>query len=266
MVHTAEGTLQAYLDGEIADAAARALSDHVAGCAACAAELDALRRMNSRVGEALALLDGPSAARVVRARAAIAGEGRYGTRRIARLGAWGLAKAAMLTLVLAAAGVAAIPDVRRALETTFSRVVALFSSEQERTAVPAEPAPADPPAVTPGAVPGASYVTPASGRVEIALEAPTGRVEVVVELVAAAQAEVRTATDDPVRRRVGVNGRLELIGLGPGVVTIAIPRDVRTATVEVDGVVRVYKEGDLLRVAGSEADARGSEVRFIVGS
>jgi hypothetical protein len=265
MVHTAEGTLQAYLDGEIADAAARALSDHVAGCASCAAELEALRRMNSRVGEALALLDSPSAARVVRARSAIAREGRYGTRRLARIGAWGLAKAAMLTLVLAAAGAAAIPDVRRALETTFSRVVAMFSSEQERTAVPAEPAPADPPAVTPGAVPGASFVTPASGRVEIVLEAPTGTVEVVVELVAGAQAEVRTATDDPVRRRVG-NGRLELIGLGPGVVTIGIPRDVRTATVEVDGVVRVYKEGDLLRVAGSEAVARGSEVRFIVGS
>jgi hypothetical protein len=62
------------------------------------------------------------------------------------------------------------------------------------------------------------------------------------------------------------NGRLELIGLGTGVVTIGIPRDVRTATVEVDGVVRVYKEGDLLRAAGSEAAARGSEVRFIVGS
>lgn len=265
MVHTAEGTLQAYLDGEIADAAARALSDHVAGCAACAAELEALRSTNSRVGEALALLDGPLPAPMMRARAAIAREGRYGTRRMARIGAWGLAKAAMLTLVLAAAGVAAIPDVRRALETTFSRVVALFSSEQERTAVPAEPAPIDAPAVTPGDVPGASFVTPASGRVEIVLEAPTGVVEVVVELVAGEQAQVRTATDDPVRRRVG-NGRLELIGLGTGVVTIGIPRDVRTATVEVDGVVRVYKEGDLLRAVGSEAVARGSEVRFIVGS
>ena len=265
MVHTAEGTLQAYLDGEIADAAARALSDHVAGCAACAAELEALRRMNSRVGEALALLDTSSAAHVARARSAIARESRYGTRRIARIGAWGLAKAAMLTLVLAAAGAAAIPDVRRALETTFSRVVAMFSSEQERTAVPAEPTPADPPAVTPGAVPGATFVSPASGRLEFVMEAPSGAVEVVVELVAAAQAEVRTATDDPVRIRWG-NGRLELIGLGRGVVTIAIPRDVRTATVEVDGVVRVYKEGDLLRAAGSEAVARGSEVRFIVGS
>jgi hypothetical protein len=264
MVHTAEGTLQAYLDGEIADAAARALSDHVGACAECAAELDALRRTNSRVGEALAVLDSPSSAPMVRARAALAREGRYGTRRIARIGAWGLAKAAMLTLVLAAAGGAAIPDVRRALETTFLRVVALFSSEQERTAVPAEPAPADPP-VTPGEVPGATFVTPASGRVDIVLAAPTGTVEVVVELVAGSQAQVRTATDEPVRRRVG-QGRLELIGLGTGVVTIGIPRDVRTATVEVDGVVRVYKEGDLLRAAGSEAAARGSEVRFIVGS
>lgn len=267
MVHTAEGTLQAYLDGEIADAAARALSDHVAACAECAAELETLRRTNSRVGEALALLDGPSPAPVLRARAAIAHARRYGTRRIARIGAWGLAKAAMLMLVLAGAGAAAIPDVRRALETTFSRVVAMFSSDQERTAVPAEPAPADPAepaAVTPGAVPGASFVTPTNGRVQIALEAPTGAVEVIVRLVDGEQAQVQTATDDPVRRRVG-EGRLELIGLGTGVVTIGIPRDVRTATIEVGGVVRVYKEGDLLR-GGSDMGARGNEVRFVVGS
>jgi hypothetical protein len=45
---------------------------------------------------------------------------------MARMGGWGLAKAAMLMLVLAGAGAAAIPDVRRALETTFSRVVAMF--------------------------------------------------------------------------------------------------------------------------------------------
>lgn len=268
MVHTAEGTLQAYLDGEIADAAARALSDHVAACAECAAELEALRRTNSRVGESLALLDGPSPVPVLRARAAIARERRYGTGRIARIGAWGLAKAAMLMLVLAGAGAAAIPDVRRALETTFSRVVAMFSSDPERVALPAEPVaadPADPAAVTPGPVPGASFVTPANGHVQIALDDPTGTVEVVVQLVDGSQAQVQTATDDPVRRRVG-NGRLELIGLGNGVVTIGIPRDATTATVEVGGVVRVYKEGDLLRAAGSEAGARGSEVRFIVGS
>jgi hypothetical protein len=170
----------------------------------------------------------------------------------------------MLMLVLAGAGAAAIPDVRRALETTFSRVVAMFG--QERTAVPAEPAaePADR-VVTPGAVPGESFVAPVDGRIQILLEEPSSSVEVVVRLIDGDQAQVETATDEPVRRR-SANGRLELIGAGSGVVTIGIPRDVVNATIEVDGVVRVYKEGGMLRAAGSEAGARGSEVRFIVGS
>lgn len=138
---------------------------------------------------------------------------------------------------------------------------------QERTAVPAEP-PAVEPAdrvVTPGEVPGESFVTPANGRVQILLQEASGSVEVVVRLIDGEQAQVQTATNDPVRRRVG-SGRLELIGAGSGVVTIGIPRDVANATIEVDGVVRVYKEGGMLRAAGSEAGARGSEVRFIVGS
>jgi hypothetical protein len=264
MVHAAEGTLQTYLDGEIADAAARALSDHVGACAECADELEALRLANSRVGEALALLDSPSPAPMLRAQAALTRERRYGSRRITRIGAWGLAKAAMLMLVLAGAGAAAIPDVRRALETTFSRVAAMFG--QERTAVPAEPpAPEPDRVVTPGAVPGESFVTPADGRVQIQLQEPTGSVEVVVRLIDGDQAQVHTATDEPVRRRVG-SGRLELIAAGSGVISIGIPRNVANATIEVDGVVRVYKEGEMLRAAGSEAGARGSEVRFIVGS
>lgn len=259
MVHAAEGTIQAYLDGEIDSAAERALCEHVAACAVCVAELETLRAANELVQESLELIDAPVP--MMRAQAAIARE-RRGGQRMARIGAWGLAKAAMLLLVLAGAGAAAIPDVRRALETTFSRVVAMFSGGPERTAtVPAELETGEP---APDVVPGESFVAPADGRVRIVLETPArGSLEVFVRLTDGEQAHVVTATAAAGSRR-SASGELELRDLGAGTVTIALPRGVREATVAVDGRVRVYKEDGLLR--GSDAVAGGSEVRFIVGS
>jgi hypothetical protein len=256
MVHAAEGTLQAYLDGEIHGAAERALCDHVASCAVCTAELETLRSAGGLVHQSLDLLDRP--APILQARAAVARERRG--RGVARLGAWSLAKAAMLLLVLAGAGAAAIPDMRRALETTFSRVVALFGGQERTAAVPAQPEPLGEPEAV---VPGESFVAPADGRVEIVLQEPAGEVEVIVRLIDEPQAHIETATTGTVARRVGT-GRLELSGLGAGTVTIGIPRSTRAARVEVDGVVRVYKADGSLH--GSDGAARGSEVRFIAGS
>jgi hypothetical protein len=200
------------------------------------------------------------------ARAAVARErSTGGGRRMARLGAWSLAKAAMLLLVLAGATAAAIPDVRRALETTISRVAAIFGAGQAReAAVPIEPVPAEPVAGEPEE--SESFVAPANGRVQILLHAPTGRLDVVVRLIDGEQAQVLTRTvDGPVRRRVGT-GRLELMNLGAGTVTIGVPRSVASATVEIDGEIAVYKQGTTLRGAGPEAETRGTEVRFTTGS
>jgi anti-sigma factor RsiW len=264
MVHAAEGTLQAYLDGEIDSAAEHALRDHVAACAVCAAELETLRRVAATVHGSLVLLDRP--APVLRAQAAIARERRSGGRRMARLGAWGLAKAAMLMLVLAGAGAAAIPDVRRALESTFSRVVSMFGggqTQEQAATAPVRPEPVEPEvAPVPAMERGESFVAPADGRVQIVLDAPAGTLEVIARLVDGAHAHVETTTSGPVARRSST-GRLELRGLGEGTVTIGIPRDLANATIVVDGVVRVYKDGGVLR--GSDTGARGSEVRFIVG-
>ncbi|MGH7446663.1 MAG: anti-sigma factor family protein, partial [Longimicrobiales bacterium] len=76
MVHAAEGTLQAYLDGEIDSAAEAALREHVAACEICAGELEALSLTNRRAGAALAPLDTP--APVLRAQTAIARERHRG--------------------------------------------------------------------------------------------------------------------------------------------------------------------------------------------
>jgi hypothetical protein len=171
---------------------------------------------------------------------------------------------AMLLLVLAGATAAAIPDVRRALETTISRVAAIFGAGQAReAAVPIEPVPAEP---LDEPEESESFVAPANGRVQILLHAPTGRLDVVVRLNDGEQAQVLTRTvDGPVRRRIGT-GRLELMNLGAGAVTIGVPRGVTSATVEIDGEIAVYKQGTTLRGAGPEAETRGTEVRFTTGS
>ncbi|HEX6135121.1 MAG TPA: zf-HC2 domain-containing protein [Longimicrobiales bacterium] len=264
MVHAAEGTLQAYLDGEIEGAAAAALSDHVAGCVACAGELEALRRATERVGGALALLDRGATPPMVRAQARLAAKRRGRRLGVARLGTWSLAKAAMLLLVLAGAGAAAIPDVRRAIGSTFERVVQLLSGAPQQVAVPSTEAPAVPETAAPEA--GMTFVAPVGGRVRVILHAPAGRVEVVVRLIDGERARVETVMESAAIRRRAGSGRLELMGLGTGTVTIGIPREVPSAAVEVDGDVLVYKQGEMLRGSGPAAAERGTEVRFTVGS
>src|SRR5688500_4634109 len=124
MSHAGEGLLQAYVDGEMDSAAVAELDRHLVTCSACAAELAALRSVNSRAGAAMGLLQAPPAT-MLRARAEIARERAGTTRgRTVALGGRSLAKAAMLLLALAGAGAAAIPGspVRRAVEVAVARV------------------------------------------------------------------------------------------------------------------------------------------------
>jgi hypothetical protein len=265
MTHATDGLLQAYLDGEIDSKAAAELSDHLGGCAACAMELDALRSIGADVHGALGLLAAP-APPLLRARAAIAAE-RQAARRggLRRLGARGLAKAAMLFLALAGAGAAAIPGspVRRALETTIARVAELFRGADAPPAV----APVTPAAEAPDArFASGAAVLPADGRVRILLHVPTAELEVVVRLVDTPRAEIDAATEEGgVRFRTGA-GRIEVSGLSAGVVTIDIPRGVQNATVEVAGRVHTYKRGDVLHLSGPAGQDSGQQVSFRIGT
>lgn len=265
MTHATDGLLQAYLDGEIDREAAAELSDHLAGCAVCAAELESLRHVSQQAHAAIGLLTAPPP--VLRARAAIAAERRIersGLARVRRMGARGFAKAAMLLLALAGAGAAAIPGspVRRALESTIARVAELFRDEPQVAEVPAVPAPEAPPAlVTNGA-----GVLPSNGRVRVMLHAPSQETEVVVRLVETPRAHVEAATaEGGVRFRTGA-GRIEVANLTPGTITIDIPRGVQNATVEIDGRVYAYKQGNMLQLSGPAGDERGEQVRFRPGT
>lgn len=269
MTHATEGLLQAFLDEEISGSAAADLRDHLAACAACAESLAELQDAGLAASSALAML-GSADVPMLRARAAIAQHRRVErtTARwsLTRIGAGGLAKAAMLLLALAGAGAAAIPGspVRRALETTIARVSQMFNgaTPAEQVAVPT----ADP--ETPVAAPVSSRmaVLPADGRVRVLLHSPAGAVDVVVRLVDDRLAEVEASTaEEGVRFRTGA-GRIEVSGLTAGTVTVDIPRSAQGATVEVDGLVHVYKQANELQLSGPAGRERGDQVRFRTGT
>jgi hypothetical protein len=204
---------------------------------------------------------------VVRARAAIAAQRGGGVqparRSLARIGAGGLARAAILILALAGAAAAAIPGspLRRALEHTFDRVAHFFNG-----VAPAghDVAPAAPALVAPAG--SRMAVLPADGRVRVILHQPAGQVDVTVRLVDEPLAEVEVvAAADGVRFRTGP-GRIEVSGVTGGTVAVAIPRGAVRATIEVDGRVHAYKHGDLLRLSGPAGRERGEQVRFRAGT
>lgn len=264
MTHATDGTLLAYVDGEIGDSAAAELSGHLAACAECARELQELRRLSAVTHEALDVLAAP--APMLRAQAALAAERARLERRpssLFRLGARGLARAAMLLLALAGAAAAAVPGspVRRALETTIARVSQMLNGEAEAPAPVAPPAPADVALER-----SRMAIMPAGGRVRVVLHAPAGPVDVVVRLVSAQRATVETATPDNDVRLRSAAGRIEVIGLATGQVLIEVPAGVPSATIEVGGMVYVYKEGRALQLSGPAGSDRGDEVRFRIGS
>jgi hypothetical protein len=285
MTHATDGLLQAFLDGEIDSPAQAELRDHLDQCAACAAEADALEDMSATVHDALGLLATEDAP-MMRAQAALAAARRGGAAvqpatadtpavpagatgrlsRMTRLGARSFARAAMLLLALAGAGAAAIPGspVRRALETTFARVAQFFGASSAPVAT-------DAPVVVPGDAPEVVIgsrmgVLPADGRVRIVLHPPTGEVSITVRLVDGPRAQVETAMDgEGVRFRTGA-GRIEVAGLAGGGVVVDIPRTAESATIEIDGLVHVYKRGELLQLSGPAGSGVGEQVRFRLGT
>jgi len=270
MSHAGEGSLQAYLDGELDSAAAAELDRHLVACPACAAELADLRALNERTAGAIGLLLAPPAP-VLQARAALArartAEPARSASPILRLGGRSLAKAAMLLLALAGAGAAAIPGspVRRVVEGAVARVAQWLGSD---TPVAVQ----EPQQTTPGVAPerpvrtDQAGVAPSDGQVRFVLLEPAAPVELIVSLSDAEVARVETAmedTDVTFRTRAGL---IQVSGLGSGTVHVRIPRSVPRATVELGGRAIVSKQGDLLRTSGPGAAEQGEEVRLRIGT
>jgi anti-sigma factor RsiW len=266
MDHVDQGTIQAWLDGELTAAGAAGVEAHVAGCPVCAPEVRALQRAGRTARGALAVLDVPVPAAAVPAADIVAiaaaaglrsGRRSAGRRRAAWLSAGALKAAAM---VLAFAGVVAafVPG-----SPVRDWIVAALTIRQAAQ-------PQEPKDTGPVAAPAPEHgwgVAPVAGRVEVRLVGPGAGSRVVVRLVEGTSAMVLWAAegDAPaqVRTRTGA-GWIALAGLGRGTVTVEVPRDVAAARVEVDGRVWWQKSDGHVRTPGPLLEATAEVTVFEV--
>ncbi|MEJ2503657.1 MAG: zf-HC2 domain-containing protein [Gemmatimonadota bacterium] len=241
MSHLEDGTLQAFLDDELAPAGRAEVAEHMLGCERCRTRHAGLSRANALFTDAMAAIDVappvdvPSGA----------------PRRRARRSAGSLVKAAGLILALAAAASAAVPGspVRMLIATVVDREPASAASE----APPVRPE-TPPVEIAPPAPAGVSIAT-ASDPVVVSLD---GLTEVVIRLEATdagtATVAVVGAERDPVFRTG--SGRIDVAEGTGGQVRVSLPAGSPGSRLLVDG--RVYAEigeDGLTALVTAEADA-----------
>ena len=255
MTHVDEGRLQALLDEELHAGERAEVETHLRDCLACRTELAGLRDAGAAFGEAMLLLERP---RPVARDYAIAWP-RRGAGGWARV-AGALPRAAVLVLGFAAAAAAVVPGspLRGWVEGL---------GEPEAAPVAIAPVSAELPEAAPDveAPPESGVlVDPLNGTVRVDLRDAGTRLGVRASLSDAAQAGVfATGAAADARFDTGP-GRIEVVGAGSGELRIELPRGASSATVTVNGVEYLRKEGDQLRLVAPAEDSAGAEVRFRV--
>lgn len=280
MTHAVEGTLQAYLDEEMAPADRSALESHLLRCDACREQLEDLLRLSSEVHAALSETDlvagtamalqqvrlrhgalggAPAAASGAARREAAARWTAFG--RPLRLTPASLLKAAALAVLVAGAASLAVPGsplfawLRDALQRPDAAAPApqpVATPEPRLTPAPEQPA----------APPPAGFITPMDGTIQIRVIGVAPGAEIQVRYTNEAGAGVFPSGDaDPrYRTRPGV---IEVSGLNSGGVLIELPRNVPRASIEVNGELYLLKAGDGWDLRGpvQEQDAGGVTFR-----
>ena len=278
MNHAGEGLLQAYVDDELTAEEKSSLAAHLDTCAVCEAELDGLRGAGAAVHEALSRLDSPVP--LARAREAFAERAQirrpasqieFPTRRRGAFGitaaSGGLARAAALVLLVAGSAAAVIPGspLRRWLEQGIDRIAAVFTGGRQDAAPAVATTPAAAPAVEETFVPGAEMsVAAAGGAVRIAVQASGG--ELRVFLVDAATVSVQTDSSAHDASFRSGRGRLDVLNAGTSTVVVRLPRSVMRATIEVNGVPYLTKDGDQYLTEGPLIRRSSDEIVFRTGS
>jgi hypothetical protein len=237
MTHVEQGELQAYLDGEVTASSRASIETHLRGCSVCAAELAALRSASALFDRLIRHSD--TEAPIAKARAAVTAARTDAARRRFALSRSALAKAAIFTIAFAALASAAIPG------TPLHKWLSSALKREPVTATRSAPGPA-----APTAAPAPTTVAPAASgeATALSIQPSEGRVRVILSDVSPT-ASVRVRLVDTDRAVVQVTGgaahgrfrtgpgRIELVGVPDGVVTIDLPRNLKDMRVEVDGKV-----------------------------
>jgi anti-sigma factor RsiW len=254
MSHPGEGTLLALLDGQLGEEERRAAERHVADCAACTAEMRALRGMNAAFARAVGQVEAP--ARVAEALMAV---------HARRAPGWGagrraLGRAAVLLLGFAGIAYAAVPGspVRHWLA---------------RAAAPSPAAPAAPPPLRPAppaavpveASPSGVSISPDDGGVRVVLTGSSPDLRVRARVFDGERVEVTARGAAAAARFRTGPGRVEVVGARAGEVTVLIPRSARTAVVEADGRVLLSRQDGRTRVLAPVVDDAAPGMVFRVG-
>lgn len=258
MTHLGEGTLQEWLDGELAPGPRAEADAHLAACRECAGELAELRALGARASALLGMVD--AAPPMLAAQAHFARRRRGGGALAHARRA--LPRAAVLVLAVAGAAAAAVvpgSPVREWVE----RVT--VEARDPAPALPA-PAPAPPVEAVPAAAPKAVSILPEGGKVQVAVTGSSPELRVRARLSDEPAAQV-TATGAAVSARFRTGpGRIEVVGAGPGEVVVDLPRGAEAAFVEVNGRVVAAKEGNGLRSLAPRVAGSAEEPVFRAGN
>ena len=243
MTHIDEGSLQAYLDGELHLEDRWRTERHLEECDACRAELQLLEGLSGTFSSAASRLE-----RAPRSREfAVGWPARPRRSALRRL----LPRVAVFLLFAGAAASATVPG-----SPVRSWIVEAIDDGPHTREIESAPAAAVPP----------TRSEPVPMEAGLSVEAVDGRVEVV--LTGAHDLKVRTVMVDGMRagvfgsgeaassRFLGGAGRIEVLEAGAGDLRVEIPRGADLATMVINGNEVLRKQGVKLEL---EADAPALE-------
>jgi len=233
-LHPSEDTLRAHLDGELPPAERVEVSAHLEACAACARQLDEMRRDEAEAARLLATLDVPAPTDLAWKRVQRRTRGRAGGGRT-------LLRAAVVLLIAGGALSAAVPGspVRGWIETALMGDEPLPAVTATREAAP----PASVEAVEEAAV---SILPESAAR--IVLSNVTAGTPVVLRLHDGDWLRLHT-TGGPAGPFRTAPDRIEASLAEVTAVRIELPRGGPDVTVEVDGRVLARMGGGELRLS-----------------
>jgi hypothetical protein len=250
MMHLDEGALLALLDDEMTPAEAREARTHLEGCAECQAAYASLEEVAGIFAVAVAAVDREP--HLLEARAAV-GRGR---RDLAPRRSFLRAAA----LVLLAAGVASATVPGSPVRDWLRGVAAPPAPEARDEVVAIEEVPADTRVEVEAPREAGISILPAQGSVRVLL-VDAARLDIRVRLTDDERAEVRTFGSAAAGRFATAEGMIRVTGATDGQMELAIPRGVERATMELDGVILLYKDGERLHLTSVRPS---EEVRVIV--